>query len=214
MSRNCQHDSIADGSMTFVGKSQLMRRNRIISLTAVTLAVLATAGCGGSDETKSPQVPTLRSATATAQPPDQAQERPVIRPDATEADIANLERAYMLCLKNAGVDVDVPADGPVGKPKSLDDPRMPAASKICASKEPESWFDRERRDNPEFVDRLREAVKCLKDKGFEARLDGDPVSIRYESTAEFMRAGDAEIQCTNEAFLNRIKEVYGTAPAK
>jgi hypothetical protein len=175
------------------------------------LTVLVVSGCGGSgDTTTTADVATLRSdgPVASSAP---AQERPLIRPDSSTADIKALEQAHFQCLEKEGVPVAKSENGEYGKPQdpaALQDKRWGPAFKACASKEPESWLDRERRDNPEFADYLREAVKCLQKRGFKAHLDGDPPQIRYSSTKEFMRAGDAEVECQNEAFSSRIKELY------
>lgn len=189
--------------------SAMQKRTYAGALVAVAVTVVVTGCCDSADPTK-PQIATLRSADAPAASTAAAQERPLIRPDATEADIKALEQTYFACLAAAGAPVAKSENGEYGKPAGdgWKDKRLGPASKACAAKEPESWFDRERRVNPEFVDRLREVVKCVKDKGFKARLDGDPPRVRYSDTAEFMRAGDAESECQDEAFRSRIKELY------
>jgi hypothetical protein len=185
-----------------------MHTKSLFGLSAATLTLLAIGGCGGSDPSSKPDVANVRGTQPTAVASSRAPERPLIRPDATEQEIHAMEQAYLRCLQQNGVVMNASSTGELGKPKDLYDPHMPAAAKACAPKEPENWLDRERRNNPEFVDRLRDAVKCLKAKGFNARVDGDPPSIHYSNTAEFMRAGDAEAECQRKAFAGRIKQLY------
>lgn len=189
--------------------SAMQNRTYVGALAAAVLTVVVT-GCGGTADATKPQIATLRSADAPAASTAAAQERPVIRADATADDINALEQAYFGCLAAAGVPMSKSENGEYGKPKwaGSTDKRWGPASEACAAKEPESWYDREQRVNPEFADRLRDAVKCLKDRGFKARLEGDPPKIRYSDTAEFMRAGDAESECQRKAFSARIKELY------
>jgi hypothetical protein len=185
-----------------------MRKQTSMGMLAATMVTLVITGCGESGGSAAPDIATLRSAEAPAASSPAVQDRPVIRPDASADDIAALERVYFKCLDEAGVPVAKSADGEYGKPKDPGALADKPAARACAAKQPESWLDRERRDNPEFVDRLRDAVACLKDKGFKARLDGDPPQIRYSSTREFMRAGDAETECQKEAFSARIRQLY------
>lgn len=185
-----------------------MRKQTYVGMLAATVVTLVITGCGDNGGSAAPDIATLRSVEPSAANSPAVQDRPVIRPDASADDIAALEQVYFKCLDEAGVPVAKSDDGKYGKPKDPAALTSTPAAQACAAKQPESWLDRERRDNPEFVDRLRDAVACLKEKGFKARLDGDPPQIRYSSTREFMRAGDAEIECQKEAFSARIRQLY------
>jgi len=188
----------------------VMQSRIYLSALVAALVTVVVTGCGDTSDPAKPQIATLRSAAAPVPSAATAEERPVIRPDANADDINALEQAYFGCLAAAGAPVAKSKNGEYGKPKGAAamDKRWGPASEACAAKEPESWYDREQRINPEFADRLRDTVKCLTNKGFKARLEGDPPKIRYSDTAEFMRAGDAESECQREAFSSRIKELY------
>ncbi|MEV0395086.1 hypothetical protein [Polymorphospora rubra] len=132
----------------------------------------------------------------------------MIRPDATEGDIQLLWNGWGRCLEDAGVPMNKDAAGNYGKPDGdLYGQYRPAADK-CAVKQPESWMDRERRSDPAFADRLRDAVDCLKEKGYQARIDPEGPRIAYSSTEEFARADADQATCEREAFSEAIAS-YG-----
>ena len=180
-------------------------------LIAATVAVLAVTACGSEAEppTGGAEVATLKSAPAGSAAPatsaTSAATGAVIRPDAGSAEIQDLERAYFTCLRDNGA--PSPKDGVTkpGQPKPARE-KVRAANAACADKQPVSWLDVERRTNPEFADLLRIAAKCLKEKGFRARVVQDPEwRLAYRDSGEFMRAGDTEAECIDEAFAARIK---------
>src|SRR5690349_10420430 len=181
--------------------------SRVPLLLAATVAVLAVTACGSEAEppTAGAEVATLQSAPAGSATPAATGAGAVIRPDASSAEIRNLERIYFKCLRDNGA------------PSSKDgvtEPRQPspapekvrAANAACAGKQPVSWLDVERRTNPEFPDLLRSAAKCLKKKGFQAQVVQKPDwKLEYRDSDDFMRAGDTESECIDEAFAARIK---------
>ncbi|WP_033341615.1 hypothetical protein [Catenuloplanes japonicus] len=131
-----------------------------------------------------------------------ANDRPVIRPDATEEEIRRLENLWAACLVRAGVPHHADEAGNYGKPQvDLTAPEYRGAVESCASLQPESWLDRERRTDPQFTDRLLDAVTCLKAKGYQARVETeDEPRIAYATTEEFLRADADQETCLREAF--------------
>jgi hypothetical protein len=129
----------------------------------------------------------------------------VIRPDASSAEIHDLERVYFKCLRDNGAPSSKDGVTKPGQPAPAPE-KVRAANAACADKQPVSWFDVERRSNPEFPDLLRSAAECLKAKGFQARVVQEPQwRIVYRDNGEFMQAGDSELKCIDEAFAARIK---------
>ncbi|PWK33314.1 hypothetical protein [Actinoplanes xinjiangensis] len=179
-------------------------------LLAASVAVLTVTACGSEPEpqTTGAEVATLQSApvgapasAASAATGDGA----VIRPDASSAEIHDLERAYFKCLRDNGAPSSKDGVTEPGRPSPAPE-TVRAAEVACADKQPVSWFDVERRTNPEFPDLLRTAAGCLKKKGFQARVVETPQwRLAYRDSGEFMRAGDTEAQCVDEAFAARIK---------
>ncbi|MDR7277180.1 hypothetical protein [Catenuloplanes atrovinosus] len=188
-----------------------MSVKRIVVALAVVMSV---AACGTASQPESgstaPDVVTLRTGTPVASASPTPAGRPIIRPDATSEDIEELEQAFPACMEQNGVPQVRQPDGRYavkqGGGPPVDEAVRKAAEEACRNTIPESWLDVERRTNPEFADLLRDAAECLKGKGYNARVVQDPDwRISYDSTEEFMAAGDDEIVCTNEAFAERIK---------
>jgi hypothetical protein len=170
-------------------------------IVLLMVAAMSLTACS-AEEPSTPGVVTLESPSTTkAATPAAGEERPVIRPDATEADIRMLENAYGKCLEEAGLKVAKDDAGNYGKASG---DLNGAAAKKCAVKAPESWLERERRTDPDFADRLRAAVACLKEKGYQARVGPDGPKIAYASTAEFIRADEDQAACEREAFREAI----------
>jgi hypothetical protein len=170
---------------------------RAVAGSLLSLAVLA--GCTGPKaDDKSPDIATLRTAEpASAAPPSPAaRERPVIRPD--EDSRAAWERymaVWLECMQANGI----PPEQAKGK----------AAEPKCQHLYPEHWMEREARTNPEYLDRLRDTAKCLKDRGHDVTVGGSPVSIMYGDNASANKA-DADLQeCEKVVFRGEIKKYEG-----
>lgn len=191
-----------------------MTFSRVPLLLAATAAVLAVTACGGEAGPRTGgqstgEVATLQSAPPSASAPASAaagaETGAIIRPDAGSEEIQDLERIYFKCLSDNGAPSSKGGETKAGRPSPSPE-KVRAAKTACAGKEPVSWLEVERRTNPEFADLLRSAAKCLKKKGFEARVVEDPeLRLAYRNSGEFMRAGDTEDKCINEAFAERIK---------
>src|SRR5690349_20639904 len=153
-----------------------IRKLHVIVGTVLVLQVLA--GCGGTDATDRSDVATLQTAnpTAAASPSAAAQERPLRRPDDDPEVFDRYVAVYRKCLVDKGATM-----GKGEKPQIGTDPASKAAAAECWHLYPENWTEREQRTNPEYADLLREAAKCLKNKGHDVTVGGDPVSIQYGS---------------------------------
>jgi hypothetical protein len=179
-------------------------------LLAATVAVLAVTACGSEAEPRpaGAEVATLQSAPAGSAAPTASAATgtgAVIRPDASSAEIHDLERIYFKCLRDNGAPSSKDGVTKPGQPSPAPE-KVRAANAACADKQPVSWLEVERRTNPEFPDLLRTAAKCLKKKGFQARVVQKPEwQLAYRDSGEFMRAGDTESECIDEAFAARIK---------
>ncbi|GIM95892.1 hypothetical protein [Paractinoplanes toevensis] len=174
---------------------------------AATVVVLAVTACGSEAKprTADAEVATLQSAPAASAAPSATGVGAVIRPDASSADIQDLERVYFTCLRDNGAPSSKDGLSKPGQPSPAPE-KVRAANAACADKQPVSWLDVERRTNPEFPDLLRAAAKCLKKKGFQARVVQEPEwRLAYRDSGEFMRAGDTEAKCIDQAFAARIK---------
>jgi hypothetical protein len=178
-----------------------------------TLAMMSVAGCGQTTQPSvaaTPDVATLRSATATATaqptPSAVASERPVIRPDATSADQERLYAAWAQCLRDNGMIF-------VGKPNpsvnDMEKPENAAFVKACASKEPESWEANNARTDPHYADNMRAELKCVKAKGISAELAGDPLGLVVTDDRQAARAMDIVGACEREAFKAVIDSYNG-----
>jgi hypothetical protein len=187
-----------------------MSFSKVPLLLAATVAVLAVTACGSEakPQTAGAEVATLQSAPVGSAAPAASAATgtgAVIRPDASSAEIHNLERSYFQCLRDNGAPSSKDGGTKPGQPSPAPE-KVRAANAACADKQPVSWLDVERRTNPEFSDLLRTAAKCLKKKGFQARVVQEPEwRIAYRDSGEFMRAGDTEADCIDEAFAARIK---------
>jgi len=174
-------------------------RIRTISVVA---GVILLSGCSAtSGPSPDPEVATLQSAGPSAAPSATPRERPVVGPDEGAEEFDRYVAVYADCLRDNGVAV---ADG--AKPSIAEGPKGEAAKKKCEHLYPETWMDRERRTDPEFEDRLRDTARCLKGKGHDVTVGGDPVSIRYADNASANRAYDDQVACEKEAFKATLKK--------
>ncbi|MEV6633657.1 hypothetical protein AB0M54_23190 [Actinoplanes sp. NPDC051470] len=168
---------------------------------------LLTTGCDASADTAAPEVATLQTASAatSAVPSPVTQERPLIRPDDDPATVDRLTEVWTACLIRQGIPIT-----PQRPKVDLSDERYRDKAKACESKLPEPWLDRERRTNPHFEDLMRAEVKCLKDKGYDVTLGGDPLYPMYAGgPSESNRAFEDEQECQRQAFQESIEKYKG-----
>lgn len=132
---------------------------------AVALCVVGLAGaCGGQNPSGggSPQV-----ASAVSEKPGESRpaapapsERPLVRPDATVEERAALTQPWDACMKKEGAN-------------SGDKLRThyEAAMKKCEYLRPEEPWERAKRLDPNYLDKLDQWVSCAKSKGIGVTAD-------------------------------------------
>ena len=158
--------------------------------------LLVLAGCGsGPSERARPEIATLRSAapsSAAASP-----ERPLIRPGEGREEFDRYVAVYDQCLRDHGAKA---VHG--GKAEWGSDAQREAATGACGHLYPELWIERERRTNPEFGDLLRAEAKCLKDRGHDVKVGGDPESLLYGDNTSANQAYDDQQECERQVFAS------------
>ena len=112
-----------------------------------------------------------------------AEERPLIRTDTSAADEQRMWDAWQVCLEKNGM----PSKGQLvanaramkaNTDKSLDS-NAKKAEAACAAKEPERVWERAKRLDPKYADKLRDWVTCIRSHGIDAwENDGD---VAFES---------------------------------
>jgi hypothetical protein len=176
---------------------------RAVAGSVLGLAVLT--GCSGpATDERPPDIATLRTAapTAAAPPSTAARERPVIRPDEGKEEFERYVEVWKECLFAGGVPRVAKGD----KPRIAEHPEATAK---CEHLYPENWMEREARTNPEYTDRLRDTAKCLKERGHDVTVGGDPVALMYGDNTSANRAYDDEQECQREAFRQDLKKYEG-----
>ncbi|TQS43490.1 hypothetical protein [Cryptosporangium phraense] len=133
-----------------------------ISLLAVPLLILA--ACGGTAAEDEPEVATLRSSSPSASPTPG--ERPLIRPDTSAEEEDRLTAVWLTCLKEHGHPKQ--ADTPADLPKEEFEARAKVAEKACESKQPEQLWERSKRLDPDYADKLRDWITCIRAHGIDA----------------------------------------------
>ncbi|GAB7040340.1 MULTISPECIES: hypothetical protein [Catenuloplanes] len=154
-------------------------------LTGIALVALL-AACGGEPpaDGTTDQVVTLDTATpgtgatpaATASP-----ERPLLRPDTSDAEEERLYDVWFDCLEKNGGRGRGPKEAPDGATGGSDsgpavavpaDPEAEeqdrAAEKACENLEPEAPWQRAKRLDPEYADKLRDWITCIRSHGIDA----------------------------------------------
>jgi len=161
------------------------------------LSVLLLAGCGESAPADSSDVATLQTANpaAAAAASADSQEHPLRRPDDGPEVFDRYVQIYNKCVVDKGGTLTQGA-----KPEIGSDAKSKAASAECWHLYPENWLDREKRTNPEYADLLRTAGACVKAKGHDVTVGGDPLAIMYDNNTSANKAYDDEQECLRTAF--------------
>jgi hypothetical protein len=150
--------------------------------TRLTGAALALArgvllsACGGSTTdsgtgTGQGEVASLPSTAPRASTSSAAaEERPLIRTDTSPEEEQRLWDLWQDCMENGGA----PSNGAAGKgPRPAtdadrQDPKARKAVEACANKEPETVWERAKRLDPAYPDKLRDWVTCIRSHGIDA----------------------------------------------
>ena len=175
-----------------------------VVVAAALLCLSAVAGCSEPAPSRETGVATLTSAGPAPSASKGVPERPVVRPDDGKEDFERYVAVFTQCLRDEGAAV-----GGGTKPRMGDDPKSEAAARKCAHLYPETWMEREARTNPQYVDLLRVTAECLKDRGHEVTVGGDPVAIMYGDNTSANEAYDDEQGCEREAFKESIQKYAG-----
>lgn len=152
--------------------------NLRVTGTALTVALgILLSGCGGSDPHKGDDVASVAGA-ATSRPSASAtpEERPLIRTDTSPEEEQRLYDVWEDCLAKHGAGTEeerkLASDAAQGGPLSKADPagmaKYKKAAAACASKEPEEVWERAKRLDPAYADKLRDWVTCIRAHGIDA----------------------------------------------
>ncbi|MFG1605096.1 hypothetical protein [Actinoplanes sp. NPDC049265] len=150
------------------------------AVPAVLLGLLL-AGCGSADAQDGEDVATLVSVKPPAPAASSAApvpaERPLIRTDTSSEEEERLYDVWQSCLEDngggTGAKRKAAADA-AAEPKVAQnvDPgfeeRYKKAEKKCANKEPEELWERAKRLDPAYGDKLRDWVTCIRSHGIDA----------------------------------------------
>jgi hypothetical protein len=201
-------------------------RTRATGGVGLLLLMLSTAslltGCSESSSAgDSGSPPTVASVDTQPPPaaPDATQAesgpdaRPVLRPDASNEDLDRMFGAWSDCLHKHGVPNrwqggNVPASKILETSRSNKSKKFAAADKACASKEPEDYKDRLKRQDPtDYQERGLKFQKCLKDKNVKFtpdtgknNPDNDPMAFSFSDGVSVASGMEASGQCEKEVF--------------
>jgi hypothetical protein len=153
-----------------------------VRITGAALAValgLLLSGCSGADNGQgSDDIASLVSAappeagTPSAAPT--SEDRPLIPTDTSSEEEERLYEVWQTCLdqNGAGNGGRRKAEADAAAAGAKIDPALAAkyerAEKKCASKEPEEIWERARRLDPAYGDKLRDWVTCIRAHGIDA----------------------------------------------
>lgn len=163
-----------------------MRTTTSLGLAAGSALILLLAGCGGSATT--PQVAAIpthgaapaRAASSPSPTGNVEDERPLIRPDMSQAEQDRLQNAYEQCMANAGWDKTKLLQEVDQGSKTMADFNhvYHHAVTACASVEPEEWWERAQREDPDWNDELHAWVACLVAHGIDAEVDDGALAFK------------------------------------
>lgn len=179
-----------------------------VAAAAVCLTVLAGCGEPAADEHRA-DIATLRTGqpASAAAPATAARERPVLRPDEGREAYDRYLAGWDKCMREQGIPKQSKS-GSLDRP--LDD-KAKAAAQQCEHLIPENWMEHQARTNPEYLDRLREMAKCLKDTGHEVTVGGDPVALMYGDNTSANKAYADEQDCQQRVFREELKKANAGA---
>jgi len=151
-----------------------------VRITGAALAValgIVLSGCSGTDNSQGDDVASVVSVAPRQSPSAAAasEERPLLRTDTSPEEQARLYAVWETCLEQNGAGTGVKrkaaADAANGGTQNADPAvvaKYKAAEKKCASKEPEEVWQRAKRLDPAYADKLRDWVTCVRSQGIDA----------------------------------------------
>ncbi len=176
---------------------------------SVGLAVLLAACASGENDrggTGKDDVASLASDGPKASDKPVAQERPLIRTDTSKEEEQRLYDEYERCLKEHGDPRlrDRKAPGGTAAPRPAvpaqggdEPPEAVAAAKACENKEPETVWERAKRTDPNYADKLRDWVTCIRASGIDAWEQDGFLSFNSLPSDDQMKQVD---KCQDKAF--------------
>jgi hypothetical protein len=191
-----------------------------VVIAVVCLAFLSACGRADGDSARSSteisghatsSVASIKAPATESARPTQA-ERPLIRLDASDADMVRIAEPYIDCMVQHGLPKQMVMKGPQGGyPGDLESLGLGrgVAAKIkaaCGSLEPELEFQRAKRLDPDFADHARADAKCLTDHGIKASVqkDGDVAGDGLPSGSQAHWLDD----CERKAFASYYSTLH------
>jgi len=165
---------------------------RPLGLALLTLSLLT--ACGDAQPRDGGGVASMQSgaAPAASASPSSAAERPLIRTDTSDEEKDRLWNEYHRCLADQGLTKERQDKAQAGA-----DPSAAAALASCAGKEPELVWQRAKRTDPQYADKLRDWVTCVRAAGIDAWEENGFMAFKSLPPADQMRKVDA---CQDKAF--------------
>jgi hypothetical protein len=173
-------------------------RSRLLVAFAALALLAGCAKAAPSDD--GPQVATVASAGPGAAPSPSAEERPLLRADMSAEEKQRLNDIWQRCVAdNSGADLATQkrlSDGGAGLPPEQKE-RYDKAVALCAAKEPEEVWERAKRLDPEYGDKLRDWVTCIRAFGIDAWEDNGFLAFNSLPDDEGQKHVD---ECETKAF--------------
>jgi hypothetical protein len=172
---------------------------RRLAVFAVVAATGALSACGAESASgDEPNVATVAGASAGASVPvvsasATAEERPLIRTDTSAEEEDRFYEVWIACLEANGL-----PRKETGLQASVSAEVEAKAQTACSSKHPESVWERAKRLDPQYADKLHVWVACLRSHGIKANEDNGFVSFE-----DGLPSGSKEQwidKCQDEAF--------------
>lgn len=179
-------------------KAQPARMPRLlVALVAITMVGLL-AGCGGEGDGRTEpaagkggkDVASLTSPGASATGSSAPGERPLIRPDSSSEEKERLWNAWERCLDEHGL-------GKRELDKEQASKQEKESERLCGSKQPEELWQRAQRTDPQYADKLRDWVTCIRSHGIDAWEDDGFLAFNSLPPDDQMRHVD---ECQAKAF--------------
>ncbi|WP_426505564.1 hypothetical protein ACPPVO_47685 [Dactylosporangium sp. McL0621] len=159
-------------------------------LAVLTLGLALLTACG-TDQPSAPDVASMATGAASASPAPSAEERPLIRTDASNEEKDRLWNEYNRCLADHGLTKEQQDRAQKG------DPSAQAGLQACANKEPEQVWERAKRTDPNYNDKLRDWVTCVRAAGIDAWEENGFIAFKSLPPDDQMRKVD---DCQDKAF--------------
>lgn len=172
-----------------------MTVHRPLGIAVLTLGLALMAACGGDKKDNAAQkddVASIATGAASAGPAPSAEERPLIRTDTSAEEKERLWNEYQRCLDQHGITKERQDKAQTGG-----SPEEVAAVNACANKQPEQVWERAKRTDPDYNDKLRDWVTCVRAAGIDAWEHDGFLTFNSLPPADQMKKVD---ECQDKAF--------------